>query len=275
MSKIAAIQMCSSENVEENLLIAAQLIKQAASAEAQLIVLPEMFAIIGKKTTDKIKVKESYGSGKIQTFLSTEAAKYNIWIVGGTIPIACENENKIRASCIVYDNKGKIAARYDKIHLFDATLSETESYKESNTTEAGDKIVLVDTPVGKLGLSVCYDIRFPALFTSLLNRGAEIITIPAAFTVPTGEAHWQLLARSRAVENFCYVVGACQGGLHANGRQTYGHSLIVDPWGIVIEEISIPENSIAYANIDLERLHKIRASIPIMEHQKINPIFNA
>lgn len=261
MSKIAAIQMCSSENIDENLLIAAQLIKQAASCGSQLIVLPEMFAMIGEKATDKVKVKENYGSGKIQTFLSTEAANYNIWIVGGTIPVACDDVNKIRAACIVYDNRGNIAARYDKIHLFDATISDTESYKESNTTEAGDQIVVVDTPIGKLGLSVCYDIRFPALFTSLCNKGAEIIAIPAAFTVPTGEAHWQLLTRSRAVENFCYVIGACQGGVHTNGRQTYGHSIIVDPWGIVIEETSVPGNNVIYATIDLERLHKIRSSL--------------
>ncbi len=270
MKKVAAIQMCSSENVDENLHVVARLIKEAASHGAELAVLPEMFPIMGKRTTDIMDVKEQYGSGKIQTFLSKLAAQCNIWIVGGTMPISCKDSHKVRAACIVYDNKGNQVARYDKIHLFDVVISETESYRESDTIEAGDKIVVVDTPIGKLGLGICYDIRFPDLFTQLLNQGAEVIAIPAAFTLKTGKAHWKLLARSRAVENFCYVVGACQGGTHANGRQTYGHSLIVEPWGRVIEEITEPKDAIVYADIDLKKLYKIRESIPIMKHQKLN-----
>lgn len=267
--KIAAIQMCSSHIVEENLAMAAHLIKEAATNQAQLIVLPEMFAIMGKKPTDKVEAKEDYGSGKIQDFLSNQAKMHQVWIVGGTIPVACENKNKVRAASIVYDCNGNVVARYDKIHLFDVTISETESYKESDTTEPGDEIVVVDTPVGKLGLTVCYDIRFPGLFTALMNRGAEIIAIPSAFTIKTGEAHWQLLSRSRAVENFCYIVGAAQGGTHSSGRQTYGHTLIVEPWGAVVQEIIDPSNAIAYASIDLKKLDEIRASIPVMQHQKI------
>lgn len=258
--KIAAIQMCSSHIVEENLAMAAHLIREAATNQAQLIVLPEMFAIMGKKPTDKVEAKEDYGSGKIQNFLSNQAKMHQVWIVGGTIPIACENKNKVRAASIVYDHNGNAVARYDKIHLFDVTISETESYKESDTTEPGDDIVVVDTPVGKLGLTVCYDIRFPGLFTELMNRGAEIIAIPSAFTVKTGEAHWQLLSRSRAVENFCYIVGAAQGGTHSSGRQTYGHTLIVEPWGAVVQEIIDPSNAIAYASVDLKKLYEIRAS---------------
>ena len=263
--KIAAIQMCSSNNIDENLETAGHLISEASSNGAQLVVLPEMFAIMGKEATDKVKAAEKYGDGKIQNFLSECAKKYNVWIVGGTIPIQCENKNKIRAACIVYDNYGKAVARYDKIHLFDVTLSETEKYQESDKTEAGNTIVVIDTPVGKLGLAVCYDIRFPALFTELMDRGAEIIAIPTAFTLKTGEAHWELLARARAIDTFCYIVGSAQSGTHENGRQTYGHTVIVDPWGTVISEIAEPGVGITYTDIDLKKLHSIRNAIPIYQ----------
>jgi len=265
MPKIAAIQMCSSDVVDENLATAAQLIEEAVMNKAELIVLPEMFAIMGKTPTDKVNAKEAFGSGKIQNFLSQQAKKFNVWIVGGTIPIACENPHKVRAACIVYDNKGIAVARYDKIHLFDVTISETESYKESDTTEPGHEIVVVDTPVGKLGLTVCYDIRFSGLFMQLAKKGVEIIAIPAAFTVKTGNAHWQLLSRARAVENFSYVIGPAQSGMHSNKRETYGHALTVDPWGTVIQEISESGNAIAYAEIDLKKLHEIRAAIPALQ----------
>lgn len=271
MPTVAAIQMCSSTSVAENCENAAKLISEAAKNGAQLIVLPEMFPLIGSKPTDKIDNKEEYGDGTIQNFLSQQAKENNIWIVGGTIPISCNNKNKVKAACIVYDNKGKALVRYDKIHLFDVVISDNESYKESDTIEPGDKLVVIDTPVGKLGLAVCYDIRFPALFTHLFNNGAEIIAIPSAFTMKTGEAHWELLVRSRAVENFCYVIGACQGGTHDSGRKTYGHSLIVDPWGSVIDMRSNPTPGIVYANIDLDYLHQVRASIPVDKHQKILP----
>src|SRR3990167_9305315 len=225
--KIAAIQICSSHVVDENLATAAKLIAEAAKNQAQLIVLPEVFAIMGKKPTDKVDVKEKYGSGKIQNFLSQQAKMHNTWIVGGTIPIACEDEKKVRAASIVYDHNGNAVARYDKIHLFDVTISETESYKESDTTEPGNDIIVVDTPVGKLGLSVCYDI------------------------------------------------GAAQGGTHTSGRPTYGHSIIVEPWGSIIQEITELGNAIAYADIDLKKLHEIRASVPVMQHQKIKPDLSA
>ncbi|MGB6976316.1 MAG: carbon-nitrogen hydrolase family protein, partial [Gammaproteobacteria bacterium] len=265
---VAAIQMCSSHLVDENLKTAAQLITKAAANGAILVVLPEMFAIMGMNDTDKVKVREPIGDGKIQTFLAAQAVKNKIWLVGGTIPIRCENIPKIRAACIVYNDKGKAVARYDKIHLFDVTISETESYKESETTEPGNELALVDTPIGKLGLAVCYDIRFPTMFTQLFKQGMEIMAIPAAFTIKTGQAHWQLLARSRAVENFCYVIGACQGGTHTNGRQTYGNTLIVEPWGSVQQELLEPGNGIVYSNINLEYLYKIRAAIPVSEHLK-------
>ena len=268
MKKIAAIQMSSSDNVDENLSQAEQLISKASSQGALLVVLPEMFAIMGKTPTDKVDVAEEYGNGKIQSFLSRCAKQYNIWIVGGTIPLQCEDKNKVRAACIVYDSTGKSVARYDKIHLFDAKLSETENYQESDTTEPGNSVVIIDSPVGKLGLVVCYDIRFPTLLTKLMNRGVEIITIPAAFTVKTGEAHWKLLTRARAVDTFSYIIGSAQSGAHASGRKTYGHTLIVNPWGTVVSEIAEAGNAIAYADIDLKQLREIRKSIPVLQHKK-------
>lgn len=271
LPKIAAIQLCSSHIVDENLALAARLIAQAVLCGAQLIVLPEMFSIMGKNPTDKVAVKEAFGVGRIQDFLSEQARMHKTWIVGGTIPIACDDDHKVRAASIVYDHNGNAVARYDKIHLFDVTVSETESYRESDTTEPGHDIVVVDTPVGKLGLSVCYDIRFAGLYTELLNRGAEILAIPSAFTVKTGQAHWQLMCRARAVENFCYVVGSAQGGTHSSGRQTYGHSLIVEPWGSVVQEQLQLEDGIVYADVDLKKLHEIRASIPVIQHQRIKP----
>lgn len=271
MPKIAAIQMCSSNEVDDNLIVAKKLMKEAAEHGAKIVVLPEMFAMIGLAASKEIiKVQEDYKGGRIQEFLATEALKNNIWIVGGTIPISCKDKNKIRAACIVYDNKGLAVARYDKIHLFDVTLSKDEAYRESDTVEEGDQLAVVDTPLGKLGIAVCYDIRFPAMFTKLCNQGAEIIAIPAAFTVSTGEAHWKLLARSRAVENFCYVVGAAQGGTHKSGRNTYGHSVIVEPWGAIISEKIEQGPGVIYGTIDLSHLHKIRASIPVHKHQKLD-----
>lgn len=180
---IAAIQMCSSHIVENNLATAGRFIAEAASNKAKIVVLPEMFAIMGKAATDKVRIREVFGKGKIQDFLAQHARDYKLWIVGGTIPIACDDETKVRAASIVFNDKGAIVARYDKIHLFDISLSEKETYKESDTTQPGNQMVLVDTPYGKLGLGVCYDVRFPELFRCLFNQGAEIIILPSAFTV--------------------------------------------------------------------------------------------
>jgi nitrilase len=229
-----------------------------------------MFAMMGQKPIDKVAVKEKMGQGVIQDFLAEQAKINEIWIVGGTIPIACENENKVRAASLVFDNNGKCIARYDKIHLFDVVLSEKEIYKESDTTEPGNELVVVDTPFGKLGLAVCYDVRFPELFRCLFNKGAEIIALPSAFTVPTGEAHWELLARSRAVDNFSYVIGACQGGTHSSGRKTFGNSIIVEPWGTVAAKKEGVSPGIIYTNIDLQKIYDARNSIPIGAHQRIS-----
>lgn len=269
MAKIAAIQMCSSQNIDENLAIAKKLIIEAANHDANLIVLPEMFAIMGHEATDKVKVKEAFGAGKIQSFLAELAKSNRVWIVGGTIPIECEHKNKVRAASLVYNDKGELVARYDKIHLFDVVLSETEYYKESDTTEPGDKIVTVDTPFGRIGLAVCYDVRFPELFRSLFDNNAEIIMLPSAFTVPTGKAHWEILVRSRAIENFCYLVGAAQGGTHTSGRKTYGHSMIVEPWGSIAAKMDTDDQGIIYADIDLAKVHAARKSIPLQQQRRI------
>jgi deaminated glutathione amidase len=269
MTKIAAIQMCSSDSVEDNLKTVSTFICEAARNNAELIVLPEMFALLGSAAEDKIRVKESFGKGKIQDCLATLARQHKVWIVGGTIPIESSDKNKVGAACMLFDDQGKIVARYDKIHLFDVTLSEKEIYQESNTIVPGHEIVVANTPFGKLGLAVCYDVRFPELFRVLFNKGAEIIVLPSAFTVPTGEAHWELLARSRALENFCYLIGACQGGTHANGRKTYGHSIIVGPWGEVLAKKEGIESGVLYADIDLKKVYEARKMIPIAEHQRI------
>ncbi|MDQ8039054.1 MAG: nitrilase-related carbon-nitrogen hydrolase [Rickettsiella sp.] len=204
MNKVAAIQMCSSAQIEDNLAVAATLIQESAENGANLVVLPEMFPVIGLHSVNTLLAKEEMGHGKIQSFLSQQAKKHNIWIVGGTIPIACENKNQIKAACLVLNNQGSFVARYDKIHLFDAYISDNETYQESFTTISGNKLVVIDTLLGKLGLTVCYDIRFPELYRYLINCGAQIITT-SAFTLKTGQAHWEILARSRAIENSCYI----------------------------------------------------------------------
>lgn len=269
MSLVAAIQMCSSHLIDDNLKIAQQLINEAALQGAKLIVLPENVAIMGLTENDKIHVKEEFGTGKIQKFFSEQAKKNHVWIVAGTIPIACDDEKKVRAASLVFNEEGRCVARYDKIHLFDVKVSETEIYKESNFIQPGNQIVTVQTPFGKLGLSVCYDLRFPELFRCLMRAGAEIFVLPSAFTVKTGTAHWEILARSRAIENGCYLIGADQGGIHSNHRATYGHSLIVDPWGTVVAQKPDATSGIIYASIDLPKLYAVRQSLPMAQHQKI------
>lgn len=264
MAKIATIQMCSTTIMEENLAQAATLIAEAAKKGAVLAVLPEAFSRIGEKATQKIEYKEAPGIGAIQNCLAELARKHSIWLVGGTIPLASERTYKVRAACLLFDNNGEVVARYDKMHLFDVKLSSDELYKESAIFEAGDSTVVVDTPVGKLGLCVCYDIRFPTLLSELVRKGAEIIAVPAAFTQSTGQAHWELLARCRAIDTFSYIVGACQGGVHTNGRETYGHSMIVGPWGNIIAEITNPGPGIAYAEIDRDLIYEIRNKIPTL-----------
>lgn len=260
MKKIVAIQMTSGTEITANLATTAQLIQQAAAEGAALIVLPENFALMGKTETDKLLAREILGVGPIQDFLAQQAQQHKIWIVGGTVPLVSPDPQKVYNSCIVYDANGKQIACYHKIHLFDAQVKlDVEVYEESKTVAPGAQTVVIDTPVGRLGLAICYDLRFAELFHTLTNQGAQIIALPTAFTAKTGQAHWEVLTRARAIENFCYFVGSCQSGKHANDRETFGHSLIIDPWGSVLACLA-DGPGIVTAEIDLDHLKKIRAS---------------
>lgn len=270
MSKFAAIQMASGPNVDANLHEAGRLIKQAVQAGAELIVLPENFAIMGINEEDKVVIREKNGNGPIQHFLEEHAKNNNVWIIGGTVPMECSDPNKILAACLVYDNNGSLVERYDKIHLFDVDLVDTgESYNESETIEYGElNLKVIDSPFGKIGLAVCYDLRFPELFRGLLDLGAQIVAIPAAFTAATGQAHWECLLRARAIENLVYIVASGQGGYHKNGRATYGDSMIVDPWGVVLNRIAHGAG-MAIADININYLESRRKTFPCIQHQRL------
>jgi nitrilase len=270
VNKVAAIQMASGPNVNANLLEAARLIQEAAKAGARLVVLPENFALMGMSEQDKLRIKEEPGKGPLQEFLSEQARKNKIWIVGGTLPLSSDDPNRVRAASLLYDDQGKQVIRYDKIHLFDVSIHESnEQYNESQTIEAGNEVVVVDTPFGRIGMAVCYDLRFPGLFRQMSEQGAEIFVLPAAFTAITGKAHWDILVRARAIENLGYVIASAQGGYHANERETYGHSMIVDPWGIVLDKL--PRGSgVVIAEIDREQLHELRRSFPVLEHRRLS-----
>lgn len=268
MSKCAAIQMASSPNVGSNLLEAEKLIAEAAKAGAKLVALPENFALMGEHELDKIRIKEIDGQGPIQNFLSETAAKYGVWVVGGTMPIAGDAEHKVRAACLIYNDRGERVARYDKMHLFDVSVPGTsEVYRESDSIEAGPRPLVFDTPFGRIGVAVCYDLRFPEFFREMARMGMEILVIPSAFTAETGAAHWELLLRARAVENLCYIIAPNQGGFHINGRKTFGHSMIVDPWGVVLDCYKTG-GGFVIADIDLERLEKVRTAFPVLQHRR-------
>ncbi|NNG11959.1 MAG: carbon-nitrogen hydrolase family protein [Halobacteria archaeon] len=269
MTVVACIQMASGPNVGANLLEAERLIEEAASREAKLVVLPENFAIMGKSERDKVEVREPEGDGPIQAFVAEQAARHGIWLVGGTIPLEANARDKVRAACLVYDDMGKQVARYDKIHLFDVELVDSEEqYTESETIEPDNEVVVIDSPFGRMGIAICYDLRFPELFRQQLSAGMEIVVMPAAFTAITGRAHWEVLVRARAIENLCYVVAAGQGGYHLNGRETHGHSMIVDPWGIVLNSLSRGPGVVC-ASIDLERLESARRNFPSINHRRL------
>ncbi len=268
MELAAAIQMASGPNLGANLIEASRLIDTAAKAGARLIVLPENFSLMPMKESERLAAAEPYGSGPLQEFLSTRAKKRGIWIVGGTIPIAAKNKKKVCPACLVYDDKGNNVARYDKMHMFDVSLENGEEYHESVNQEPGDQAVVVDTPFGKLGLAVCYDLRFPELFRRMLDQGAELFAIPSAFTEITGKAHWEVLVRARAIENLAYVIAAAQGGYHVSGRETHGDSMIVSPWGLVHDRLARGSGFVV-AEIDLKRMASIRNSLPSIQHRRI------
>lgn len=270
MSKCAAIQMASSPNVASNLLEAEKLIAEAAKDGVKLVALPENFALMGVHELDKVKVREQDGKGIIQTFLSETAKKYAVWIVAGTVPLVASADNKVRAACLIYNDKGERVARYDKVHLFDVSVPDTdEEYRESDSIEHGNEPLVIETPFGKLGVAVCYDLRFPEFFRKMLEQGMEIVVVPSAFTAETGAAHWEVLLRARAIENLCYVIAPNQGGFHLNGRKTFGHSMIIDPWGGVLDCYKTGSGFVS-AEIDIERLEKVRASFPVLEHRRFH-----
>ena len=268
--KAAAIQLASGTNVNANLLATEKLLEEAARAGASLAVLPENFAFLGADSTDALPYREQEGEGPLQDFLSRLAARLGLWIVGGTIPLEGDDQARWRAANLVFDEQGREVARYDKRHLFDVTLIESgEQYNESDTIEPGDRVVVVDSPIGRLGLAVCYDLRFPELFRAMLDQGAEVFCLPAAFTAVTGRAHWDILVRARAIENLAYVIAAAQGGFHIKGRETYGHSMIVDPWGTVLNQRA-RGSGLAIATIDPDFQASTRRNFPSLSHRRLH-----
>lgn len=266
--KVAAIQMASSPSVAANLVEAKRLIEMAVEQGARLVVLPEYFCIMGLKDTDKVAISEKQNDGPIQHFLSKTAKAFKIWIVAGSVPMQSNQPKKIRNSCLVYNEKGDQVARYDKIHLFGLDMG-TEHYHEENTIEPGDSVVAIDTPFGRIGLAICYDLRFPELFRAMGE--VDMIVLPSAFTETTGKAHWETLVRARAIENICYVVASAQGGYHLSGRETHGNSMIVDPWGVVLDRL--PRGSgIVIANINRNYIKNLRQSLPALKHKTITAI---
>ena len=269
MGKVAAIQMTSSHDVAENLASAGALLREAKDAGALVACLPENFSFIGLKDADKLQVAEADGNGPVQAFLSDTARRLKMWILGGTMVIRTNDSSRVANSSLLIDADGKRVARYDKIHLFDVTIpGRNEQYRESNHVLPGRNPVIADTPVGKLGLSVCYDMRFPELYRELVARGAEWLAMPAAFTVPTGRAHWETLLRARAIENLCHVVAPAQSGLHTSGRETYGDSLIVDYWGQVLSRLA-KGTGVITADIDLASQAESRARFPALDNRRL------
>ncbi len=263
--KVAAIQMASGPNVTGNLGEARRLIAKAVEQGARLVVLPEFFAIMGMSDTDKVKVREQPGQGQIQDFLSETARHFKIWLVGGSIPLAGSSPEKVRNSCLVYDEHGVQVARYDKIHLFNLELG-NENYHEAKTIEPGNQVVVVDSPFGRIGLGICYDLRFPELFRAMKN--VDIIVLPSAFTETTGKMHWEVLVRARAIENLAYVIASAQGGYHVNGRETHGNSMVVDPWGRVLDRL--PRGSgVVMAEVNPAYKSSLRASLPALSHRTL------
>jgi nitrilase len=267
--KIAALQTVSATHVGANLDSAAALLAQAAEAGAELAVLPEYFCLMGRQDTDKLAVREGFGSGEVQDFLARQAKSLGLWIVGGTLPLAAGDAAHVSNTSLAFSPQGQCVARYDKIHLFKFDNGR-EQYDESRVIEAGDtprSFVLPsrDCHACKVGLSVCYDLRFPELYRGY--RDVALILVPSAFTAVTGAAHWHILLKARAIENQCYVLAAAQGGTHANGRRTYGHSVLIDPWGTVVAELAEGEGVIV-GEIDSARIAQVRRDLPALSHRR-------
>ncbi len=263
---MAAVQMTAGPEVSANLKEAARLIDIAVTKGAKLVVLPEYFCIMGMKDVDKVVVREEEGSGPIQEFLGKTAKSHGIWLIGGSVPLVSARSDKVRNSCLVYDDSGKQVAHYDKMHLFSIEYGE-EYYAEEKTIEAGNKVVTLESPFGRIGLSICYDLRFPELYRSMGQ--VDIILAPSAFTATTGKAHWETLIRARAIENLAYVIAPAQSGRHSNGHKTYGDSMIVDPWGVILDHL--PKGpGVVLANINQSHQKNLRNSLPALKHRTLH-----
>jgi nitrilase len=264
--RVAAIQTVSGPDVAVNLARAGELIAEAAAGAAQLVALPEYFGIMGMKDTDKVAARERDGDGPIQHFLSEAARRHGLWVLGGSVPIESPVEGKVYNASLLYDARGERVARYDKIHLFALDLG-TEKFTEARTITPGREVRTVASPFGRIGLSICYDLRFPELYRAMGE--VDIIFVPSAFTATTGRAHWEPLLRARAIENLAWVIAPAQGGIHPNGRETHGHSMIVDPWGAVVAERA-REPGVVIAEIDPTFQRRVRASLPALEHRTLS-----
>ncbi|WP_175947277.1 carbon-nitrogen hydrolase family protein [Burkholderia pyrrocinia] len=261
--RVAALQMVSTPDVTRNLAEARRLIAEAAGEGAQLVLLPEYFCFMGHRDTDKLALAEPYQDGPIQRFLADAARRHGIWVIGGTLPLKAPEPDRVLNTTLVFDPSGNEAARYDKIHLFNFEKGD-ESFDEARTIRAGDTVVTFDAPFGRVGLSVCYDLRFPELYRRMGD--CALIVVPSAFTYTTGRAHWETLLRARAVENQCYVLAAAQGGKHENGRRTWGHSMLIDPWGEIVAVRDVGA-SVVLGAIDPQRIADVRQSLPAWRHR--------
>jgi len=265
--KVAAVQMTSGADVADNLDTARALLEEAQGAAVDLAVLPENFAFMGLRDADKLAIGEAEGQGPIQDFLAATARRLKMWIIAGTIPLKVPGDARVAAASLVFDARGTSVGRYDKIHLFDVEIPErSEKYRESANMAPGTTPRVVDTPVGRVGLAVCYDVRFPELFRNLSAGGAELFVLPSAFTAPTGRAHWETLLRARAIENLAYVIAPAQSGFHPNGRETYGDTMIVDYWGRILARLPRGRGCVT-ADIDLARQAEVRRSFPALTHR--------
>ena len=262
-ARVAAVQMVSTPRVEDNLRCAGELIGEAAAQGAQLVALPEYFPIFGKRDQDKFALAEQDGSGPIQDFLADAARRHGIWLVGGSRPLTADQPGKVLNTCLVYDPQGARVARYDKIHLFGFAKG-AERYDEGATIAAGSALCAFATPFARVGLSICYDLRFPELYRAL--GVADLLLVPAAFTETTGRAHWEILLRARAIENQCYVLASAQGGRHENGRETHGNSMLIDPWGEIVARL--PKGpGVVIGELDHARIADVRMSLPALKHR--------
>lgn len=261
--KVAALQMVSAPDVATNLAQAGDLIAQAADAGATLVLLPEYFCYMGHKDTDKVALREAPGDGPIQAFLAEAARRSGVWVIGGTLPLVAPEPERVLNTTLVFDPHGREIARYDKIHLFSFSKG-ADQFDEARTIRPGTQPTVFDSPAGRVGLSICYDLRFPELYRALGD--CALLVVPAAFTYTTGHAHWELLLRARAVENQCYVLAAAQGGRHATGRRTWGHSMLIDPWGEIVAVLE-EGPGVVCGEIDPARIAEVRASLPALKHR--------